>query len=248
MKCIILAGGFSTRLYPLTKYFPKGLLPIGNKELMRYILDDVTLVSSIDEIVVVTNHCYYPLFNVWLKAKYPKNRIRLLDDGAETAETRLGALGDLIYALNQLKWSENLFVAACDTLTGLKIKELLSFFELHRGVVNAFVDMHDPELIKHKLGCGVVRDSRLVNFVEKPVVPPSTLASIPYYIYPRETLDLIRQYVQQNGFADAPGEIMPWLIKQTPVYGHVVTDSYYYDIGTIEAYNRFAQNGCKIPT
>lgn len=42
MKCIILAAGYATRLYPLTENFPKPLLKVGEKAIIDWLVDDVS--------------------------------------------------------------------------------------------------------------------------------------------------------------------------------------------------------------
>jgi glucose-1-phosphate thymidylyltransferase len=239
MKAIILGGGFSTRLYPLTKYFPKALLPIGEKALMSFAIEDLLRVKEISDIVLVSNHRYAPLFQTWIQAYYPK-RITVIDDGTTTPEERLGSIGDILYALKKMKWNDDLLVLSSDVLTSLKLKDFVSFFHTHSGFVNALCDMHDRELIRKKLGCAVLENDTLKQFVEKPEDPKTTLTSIPHYIYPKKSIRLIKEYAKTGNSLDAPGSIIPWLIGKIPTFGYL-TDGYYYDVGMVEVYNRMAE-------
>jgi glucose-1-phosphate thymidylyltransferase len=239
MKAIVLAAGFSTRLYPLTKYFPKGLLPIKDKALAGYVLDELVNSSQIDEIAFVTNHLFYPLFEVWLKAYYPKKKITLLDNGVSNLEHRLGAIGDLKFVLEKMRWEDDLLVLSSDTLTSMNFPKFLEFFSKNNGFINAVFDTHDKEIIRKKLGCAILEGDKIIKFVEKPEAPASTLTSIPFYIYPKKSLSLINQYLQQGGASDAPGSIISWLIGKMPVFGYKV-QGYYYDVGTVEVYNKLA--------
>ena len=69
MKAIILAAGYATRLYPLTIDKPKALLPIAGKPILDYIVDEIETIKEIDEVIVVSNHKFYPNFESWKKNK-----------------------------------------------------------------------------------------------------------------------------------------------------------------------------------
>ena len=90
MKAIILAAGYATRLYPLTQNFPKPLLPVGGKPILDWLIEDLR--AEVDEFVVVTNHKFSGIFEPWAA---DKQNVRVLDDGTESNETRLGAVKDI---------------------------------------------------------------------------------------------------------------------------------------------------------
>jgi glucose-1-phosphate thymidylyltransferase len=240
MNVLILAAGFCTRLFPITENFPKALLPVKGKEIISKVLDDVVK-NDIGNIALVTNHRYTDIFRVWLKTRYPNRDIQVIDNGIKNPDTRLGAIGDLRYALSRLKWNEDLLVLASDTLASFEISDLFKFFKTHRGIVNTVFDTGDIEVIRKKLGCVLVKGDEIVEFTEKPENPESTLTSIPYYIYPKESLKLIDEYIMSGNSLDAPGSIIPWFIGKIPCYQFRV-EGYYYDVGTIEMFNRLNQN------
>ena len=93
MKCLILAAGYATRLYPLTENFPKPLLDVGGKTILDWLLDDMDTAGLIDEYVVISNHKYAHHFENWAATKQMK--ITVVDDGTDTNETRLGAVRDI---------------------------------------------------------------------------------------------------------------------------------------------------------
>ena len=97
MKCLILAAGYATRLYPLTENFPKPLLEIKGKTILDWLVDDIDTLGVIDEYVVISNHKFAPHFDNWAKEKNQK--ITVVDDGTSSNETRLGAVKDIQYAL-----------------------------------------------------------------------------------------------------------------------------------------------------
>ena len=99
MKCLVLAAGYATRLYPLTENFPKPLLKVGEKTILDWLLDDIHTSGAVDEYIVVSNHKFVKHFEDWAQAKpYP---VTVLDDGTESNETRLGAVCDVQLAIER---------------------------------------------------------------------------------------------------------------------------------------------------
>ena len=83
MKCIIIAAGYATRLYPLTENFPKPLLEVGGKPILDHLISDIE--PMIDEFIVVTNHKFAKIFEKWASNK---RNVRIIDDGTTNNETR----------------------------------------------------------------------------------------------------------------------------------------------------------------
>ena len=103
MKCIVLAAGYATRLYPLTEKFPKPLLPVGGRPILNWLLDDIDTFPDIDEHIIISNHKFITHFENWEKNQKLKNTITILDDGSEDNEHRLGAVRDILYAVENWK-------------------------------------------------------------------------------------------------------------------------------------------------
>ena len=100
MKCIILAAGYATRLYPLTENFPKPLLTVGDKTILDWLLEDIDRSGVVDQYVVISNHKFAKQFRDW--ADLHTLPITVLDDGTESNETRLGAVRDVQFAIEKL--------------------------------------------------------------------------------------------------------------------------------------------------
>lgn len=243
MKTIILAAGYSTRLYPLTLNFPKALLPIQGKEILKFMLDDLQSTSGIDETVLVTNHKYAQLFQTWISTNYPN--IKVIDNGTTTKDDRLGAIGDLQLVIDQLGWNDDILVLPSDTLYEFKLSEVVTFFQKYNSFTNVVRDCGDLELIREKLGCAEVKDDKLISFEEKPKEPKSTYLSVPVYIYPKKTLPLIKEYIQAGMNLDSPGAIIPWLLTKTECYAYNMGSGYSYDVGTVEMLNELNEKGIK---
>src|SRR3989338_5912998 len=101
MKALILAAGYATRLYPLTKEYPKPLLSVRDKPIINHILDNLEKIKDIDEIIVVTNSKFISQFEKWSSGLVCKKRISLVDDLTKDHRDRLGAVGDMSFAIEK---------------------------------------------------------------------------------------------------------------------------------------------------
>ena len=116
MKNIVIAAGYATRLGELTKNFPKPLLKIGENTILGRMLDDIDRIPEIDEHIIITNHKFAGIFDDWKKDLPYSKPITIVDDGTETNETRLGAVCDLLFAMDKLHIDDDLLVVAADNL------------------------------------------------------------------------------------------------------------------------------------
>ena len=107
MKNIVIAAGYATRLYPLTQNFPKPLLKVGSRTILDRMLDDLDNIQDIDSHIIVSNHKFASIFQEWAKKRMEEgeNRkpITIIDDGTSTNDTRLGAVRDLLLAIDTIE-------------------------------------------------------------------------------------------------------------------------------------------------
>ena len=235
MKCIILAAGYATRLYPLTKNKPKPLLDVAGKPILEHILEKVSKVTDINEVFIVTNDRFYPCFIEWKKGYRFPDKIHIVNDGTTTNENRLGAIADLQYTVDKMGIDDEIMVLAGDNLFDF---ELYDFVEFYRRKVADCISVHEINDVERLKRTGVVevdRKWKVVSFEEKPENPKTNLAVPPFYIYKKETLPLISEYLKEGNNPDAPGNFIPWLIKKKDVYAFKF-EGERYDIGTPESY------------
>ena len=160
-----------------------------------------------------------------------------MDDGTASNETRLGAIGDVQFALrhSDVSTEEGLFVLGTDNLARFDILQVVRFAR-GRGASAVFaIHEKDP---KRLLRMGVVlvdAESRVVDFQEKPASPKSDLVVPPFYAYATEAVALLPEYLKTGNNPDAPGHFIEWLIHRSPVYA-CRTDGHVQDIGTPESY------------
>ena len=108
MKCVVLAAGYATRLYPLTENFPKPLLEVNGKTILDWLLDDIDTIPEIDGYVIISNHKFVQHFEKWSNNVTLKSPVTVIDDGSVSNETRLGAVKDVAFAFNELKVDDDL--------------------------------------------------------------------------------------------------------------------------------------------
>lgn len=232
MQCILLAAGYATRLYPLTENMPKALLKIGSETILDKVIKKVEEIEDINEIHIVTNSKFYQCFKN--HTYNSKSKITVLDDGTTNNDNRLGAIGDLDFTIDKMNIDDDILVMASDNIFDLSLCDMRSLFkESGNDTICARVVNNFDEL--KTMGVVEICDKKVVSFVEKPENPKSNLGVPPFYMYKKETLPLIKEYLNTGNNPDAPGHFIPWLItkKDVSVYTFEGTVT---DIGTPESY------------
>jgi len=234
IKAIILAAGYATRLHPLTENQPKPLLNVGDKPIIEHITDKIQHVKEIDEILIITNHKFYPMFNSWLNEYPTKKRIKIINDGTLSNEDRLGAVGDLHFTIQEEGITSDVLLIAGDNLFGFSLRDFHSYFKQKNNTVIAFHDLKEKAKVANKFGVGIIdQDKKIINFEEKPAQPPTTLASTCCYILSKKDLKQIPQYIKESERWDNPGDFANWLKERSEVYGYVF-EEHWFDIGSFE--------------
>lgn len=237
MKCIILAAGYATRLYPLTKHTAKPLLKIGKKTILDHIVSKVEKVNIVDEIFIVTNDKFYHDFVQWAQGYQGCKIIKVINDHTTTNDNRLGAIADMQYVIKEANLDEDLLVLAGDNLFDFELIDFIDFYKKVGGDCITAHQLNDVDEMKRSGVIEVNDDQIVVSFEEKPDKPKTNLAVPPFYIYQRETLLLIDQYIAAGENPDAPGYFIPWLIQRKDVYAYEFSGRR-YDIGTVESYEQ----------
>ncbi len=230
MKCLILAAGYATRLYPLTENFPKPLLKVGEKSILDHLISDLDKTGEIDGYVVVTNHKFAPIFRDWAGED-----VTVVDDGTSTNETRLGAVCDIQYAIEQAHLDDDLLVMAGDNLLSFSLAEFVKYFrEKQTTCIMRYWESDEKRL--HKSGIVEVDGNGLIlSMEEKPAQPKSNWCCPPFYIYKRSDVPLVAKGIAAGCGTDAPGSFIAWLCTQTAVHAWQMPGPR-YDIGSLESY------------
>ena len=235
MKNIVIAAGYATRLYPLTENYPKPLLEIGGRSILERMLDDIDNLDDIDEHIIVTNHKFASIFEEWKNRMHYNKPITIIDDGSTSNDTRLGAVRDLLLAIEQKEVNDDLMVVAADNILDFSFAGFVDFFKKKNTSVIMYY--HEPELRKlQRTGVIDIDGShRVLQMQEKPEKPVSEWAVPPFYIYHHTDLPLIKDCLNHGCGFDAPGNLAHYLTEATTMHAWEMPGNR-FDIGSLDSY------------
>ncbi len=235
MKCLILAAGYATRLYPLTENFPKPLLEVKGKTILDWLVDDIDTLGLVDEYIVISNHKYAHHFEKWATKK--TQRVTVVDDGTATNETRLGAVMDIQYTIDKLSLDDDMLVIAGDNVLDFSLTAFIKYAkEKNASSVMRYYEANEEKLKK----CGVVtidENDKIIGMTEKSPTPATHWCTPPFYYYTREDARLVKEGISSGCGTDAPGSYIAWLCTKTSVYAMEMTGKR-YDIGDLASYEK----------
>jgi glucose-1-phosphate thymidylyltransferase len=239
MIAIILAGGYAKRLWPLTLDRPKALLPVGGRPIIDYVVEKlVQLEPAPSKIILSTNLKFLSKFEEWLE-KSRCDTLEIVPEKSRDETEKLGAVKALAEIVEKVDREDSLVLAG-DSIFTDKLEGLVRFFHERKAPVIALY--HAKSLAEVKRGSAVKTDetSRILEFVEKPPQPSSTLVGACLYAFPAGIRWRFREYLSVTQRTDEPGRFIEWLHKQEPVYGYLF-NHYLWDIGTTDSYSATAE-------
>lgn len=226
MKAVIMAGGYATRLWPITKTKAKPLLPLGSRKIIDFVYEKV--IDFEIPIILSTNKRFEEDFREWSKGK----RVEIVAENTRNEEEKLGAVRALAEIAKDIK--EDLLVIAGDNVFTFSLKEFYKKFEILRKPLVALFDVGDLELAK-RYGVAELEGERIVRFYEKPEKPPSTLIGIGVYLLPKSSVEILLEYVENRRRSDNLGDFISYLCQKEEVYGFPFNGSW-YDVGNSDSY------------
>lgn len=238
MKCLILAAGYATRLYPLTENFPKPLLKVQDKTILDWLVDDIDGAGLVDEYIVISNHKFARHFQEWAAGK--RQKITVVDDGTSTNETRLGAVCDIRFAVDSLGLTGDMLVIAGDNVLDFSLQHFVRYADAKR--TSCVMRFEEPSVERlHKCGVLEIDDSdRIMSMEEKPAQPKSHWVCPPFYYYTAEDAARIPAAIADGCGTDAPGSFIAWLCRHTSVHAMEMPGRR-YDIGNLQSYEEVQQ-------
>ncbi len=246
MKALILAGGYATRLMPVTKHIPKPLLPVNGKPIINHIIEEVDKLDSVDEIIISTNKKFENHFNFWKRGISTSKPLDIVVEPTLSEGEKFGSIKAIDYIIKRKKLNDDLMIIAGDNLFTFDLREFEKSFKKNRAPHVALYDIKKKELAKRFGVMKIDENNVVVEFEEKPSEPKSTLVSTACYIFPKEVLPLFDEYVS-NGFnKDSPGFFLQWLYKKTNIIGYPF-EGKWFDIGTLDAYDECVEYFSKYP-
>ena len=231
MKVFVLAAGYATRLGPESRERAKPLLDIAGRPLLDRLLERVLALDGISEIVVIANARFAAQFEAWSAASRRSVPVRVLNDGSTDDAHKLGAIGDLAFALREVPLAgEDWLVVAGDNLIDFDLRPALADYRAEPApllLVRRFEADGPSRYNEVTLGEG----GRVVRFREKPADPETDLAAIALYFFPPAVSGALERYLEAGGEPDAPGHFIAWLVEQQPVRALLIGGGW-FDVGT----------------
>jgi len=240
MKNVVLAAGYATRLYPLTENFPKPLLEIEGISILDRLISNVDVINEIDEHVIVSNHKFLHFFEKWAEESCYSKAITIVDDGSTVNEKRLGAVRNLVLAIErQQLYDDDLLVVAADNVVTFSFQGFTDYFKEKQ---TSLIMTHYEQDIKALQRTGVIsidENNRVLKMQEKPLEPDSHYAVPPFYIYKKDDIKFIQECVSEGCNIDAPGSLVIAMLKKTVFHAWHMPGKR-YDIGALESYLTFS--------
>ncbi|MCK4284259.1 MAG: nucleotidyltransferase family protein [Candidatus Brocadiae bacterium] len=236
MNAILLAAGYGTRLYPLTKDRPKSLLPVGGRPIIDYLVERLSDAPEVERMFLVSNARFVGDFQRWASTcNFPKP-VCIYSDGSTSNDDRLGAVADIQFVLDQADISdEGAYVLATDNLPRFDLTDIIALSR-QKGASAVFAcPVANPEQLR-RVGIAELDDAgRVVGFEEKPQHPKSNLRVPPFYVYTPEAVASVEAYLAEGLNPDAPGHFLEWLVPRCEVWALRPAEGT-YDIGTLDSY------------
>jgi mannose-1-phosphate guanylyltransferase len=222
MEAIILAGGYGTRLRPLTYTKPKSLLPIHNKPMIWYLIE--MLPQEVEKVILAVNY-KKDMIEQYFKTN-DCGRTVIVNNEPEP----LGTGGATKFAEKHI--TGDFFVLNSDTISSLHLHEMMDF----HTAKNAFatISLWPVENVSEFGVVDITADKKIVNFVEKPPVEkaPSDLINAGAYLLNHEVLD----YIEKGRLISMEKEIFPQIITKTDRFYGFEFNGFWIDVGRIASY------------
>jgi glucose-1-phosphate thymidylyltransferase len=236
MNVLILAAGYATRLYPLTRDKAKPLLEVAGKPMIEWVLDNLAPVPDIDVVYVVTNNKFAKDFEAWAeeyRQRGSRLTLQIVNDGSIDDSDKLGAIGDINLVLTREQLAtQDLIIVAGDNLFSEPLTDFVKHAKGSEATLGTY-DVGDLDAIKKYNNITVDQNGEITEFEEKPAKPKSTLTGIALYYFSREIVPLFTTYIAAGNNPDQPGRFIQWLYRRKRVKTFQITGTW-FDIGSKE--------------
>ena len=235
MNILILAAGFGTRMYPLTKDLPKALIKVEEKPVIEHILSEIDKLDEVKNIYILSNNRFYIHFLEWLddfrKRDELSKKIKIINNGVNNEDEKKGALGDIGFSLPIISSKDNLLILASDDIFRYSLKELQAFSK-EKNASSVAVKVLEREKIK-KFGNVVLdKDGQVIYFEEKPQEPKSDIVATACYLVVKEDVSILGKAIEFESNKDKLGYVVKILMENSKIYGKSF-DEFWEDISNL---------------
>ncbi len=242
MKNIVLAAGYATRLYPVTENFPKPLLEIGGFSILDRLINDIDAIDEVDEHIIISNHKYFPHFEKWAATSRYTKKITVIDDGSIENENRLGAVIDLLLAIDSKRlYNDDLLVIAADNVLNFSFRGFIDCFkEKQTSLIMTYYEP-DATVLSRSGVISIDSNNKVLEMQEKSNDPKSHYIAPPFYMYKKSDVKFIQECVSEGCKTDAPGSLVQSMLSKTVFHAWNMPGKR-FDIGTLETYYQLKDN------
>lgn len=222
MEAIILAGGFGTRLKPLTYTRAKSLLPILNKPMITHLVE--SLPEEVDKVILAVNYRKDQIEDYFNENDFGKEII------VNNEPEPLGTGGAVKFAEKHI--TGRFLVVNSDIICSLNFNDMIKFHQKNSAV--STISLWPVENVSEFGVADVKENGNIVGFVEKPKQEdaPSKFINAGAYCLETEILD----YIETGRLISIEKEIFPRIISDTRRFFGFMFEGYWMDIGRISSY------------
>lgn len=233
MDAIVLAGGYATRLWPITLDRPKMFLPLGDETIIDPIFESLETDARVKDVYISTNERFADAFATYLtESGYEKPTLSIEETTDE--DEKFGVISALAQLVERENLSDDTIIVAGDNYLSFGVSDFIDSFRDRDAPMIAAYDVGSRDKAS-SYGVIDVEDEQVVGFTEKPENPSSSLVSIACYGFPAESVDLLETYLEEGNNPDEPGWFIQWLHERTATYAFTF-DGAWFDIGTADSY------------
>lgn len=233
MNAIVLAGGYATRMWPITRRRPKMFLPFDDQRLIDLTLTQLESEDRIETVYIATNETFADEFAAHLESQsYEKPTLSIEETCSEPEKP--GVIGALDQLVDRESITDDTLVVAGDNYLDFALADFVDHFTARGDPTVAAYDIDDPD---RATPYGVIEcdHDQVTDFREKPPSPSSSLISTGCYAFPAGTLDRLSTYLSAGNNPDEPGWFLQWLHSREPLHAFTF-DGTWFDIDTPESY------------
>jgi glucose-1-phosphate thymidylyltransferase len=223
MKCLIMAGGFDTRIYPFTQSKAKTLITYRGKPLLTHLVEKIP--PRID-VMVSINKRFEADFRQWLLRT--RTNAELLVEEEAFAGQKTGAVSALNLWIRQMAITEDLLVIGGDNYFEFELRHFITAYD-HKHTLVAVCDIGDKDKASH-FGVVELADTKITSFREKPESPSTSFIATACYIFPPRVFPLLERYCAERR-PDNLGDFITYLVAKDEVRGFVFKEPW-FDIGS----------------
>lgn len=233
MKCILLCAGYSMDENLKLKETASSLTLINGKPLINYTIEKLEKIEVIDDIYVVTNGIYYSKFVDWFNDNQFGKRVKVINDNTSSSEAKLGAIGDIRYTINCENINDDILVLAGDVYFDFSLTDFVNQYAIKNEPLIAGMYVDDKNILS-KSGVLEIENGIITHMQEKPLEPQGNIVSLAAYIYPRNVLRTIDDYLSEGNKTTYPGYLVEYLYKIMNVNVYLI-DGKFYNVKTNES-------------